>query len=81
MSPDAVTRLRIPELDDIRPGLVSFDLVDESKVRQITAGFRAGSPACLVVCDGETYRPYLVVNTRPGWWNVQAVRLNLPQPH
>ena len=74
---DQVTVLKIPEVDDTNPNLVTFDLVDEAKVRAITDTFKSGNAGCMVKCDGQTYRPFLVERTKPGWWRVSACRLNM----
>lgn len=77
--PADFTIIRVPEVDDTTPDLVTFDLIDEAMVGAIVATFKSSSAAALVRCDGQTYRPFLVEHTKPGWWRVSAVRLNLPQ--
>lgn len=71
-----VVRFRVDEVDDTTPTLVTFGLVDASKARAMADSFKGSG--CLVVCDGKTYRPFLVQQTKPGWWQVSATLVNIP---
>lgn len=77
--PEGVTTIRISEVDDTNPDLVTFDVVDQVRAQQIADGFKSTGAPTIVTCDGQTYRPFMVERTKPDWWRVSAVRLIMPK--